>query len=75
MAKVTLAGARISAGFTQERLAETLGVSRNLITNIEAGKIKIKPYHVLAICQATGFEPSDILLPENIAKSNTYNKA
>lgn len=67
MAQVTLAGARISAGYTQESLAEKLGVSRNLITNIEAGKIKIKPFYVLAICQVTGFNPEDILLPESIA--------
>ena len=71
MAQVTLAGARISAGYTQESLAETLGVSRNLITNMESGKIKIKPFYVLAICQVTGFQPSDILLPESVAISDT----
>lgn len=70
MAQITLAGARTSAGFTQESLAKTLGVSRNLITNMEAGKIQIKPYYVYAICQVTGFDPSDILLPERVAKSN-----
>lgn len=75
MARVTLAGARISAGYTQETLAETLGVSRNLITNMEGGKIPIKPFYVLAICQVTGFSPSDILLPESVAKGNTQPNA
>lgn len=70
MAQITLAGARTSAGYTQESLAKELGVSRNLITNMEAGKIRIKPYYVYAICQVTGFDPSDILLPESIAKRN-----
>lgn len=63
MAKVTIAGARISAGFTQEELAEKLGVSRDLIGKIEKGKVKIKPHYIFAICQVTGFEPADIILP------------
>ena len=63
MAQVTLAGARRSAGYTQESLAEKLGVSPVLIGKMEKGKVKIKPYYVYAICQVTGFKPTDILLP------------
>ena len=63
MAQVTLAGARISAGYTQESLAEKLGISRDLLGKMEKGKVKIKPHYIFAICLVTGFKPSDILLP------------
>lgn len=63
MAKVTLAGARISAGFSQEDLAKKLDVSRDLVAKWESGKIKIRTINLYAICQVTGFEPADILLP------------
>lgn len=46
--------ARKEAGFTQESLADTIGVSRGVIYNLENGKNKNKPQDVVlnAICQA-----------------------
>lgn len=70
MAQVTLAGARVSAGYTQAALAEKLGVSRGLVANWENGKVKIRPVNLFAICHLTGFSESDILLPEYIAKGD-----
>jgi len=63
MAQVTIAGARVSAGKTQQELADELGVSRDLIIKIENGKVKIRTVYLYAICMATGFKPADILLP------------
>ena len=68
MAQVTLAGARISAGYTQEQLAKKLGVSRVLITNLESGKAELKPFYLYAICHVTGFPESAILLPDTSTK-------
>lgn len=70
MAKVTLAGARKSAGFTQEEMAEKLGISRSLMINLESGKAELKPYYFLAICSITGFDPDDFLLPCDTTKRN-----
>ena len=64
MPKITLAAARKSAGYTQEELANKLGVSRVLITNLESGKAELKPYYLYAICKVTGFSEDDILLPK-----------
>lgn len=68
MAKSTLAGARISAGYTQESLAEKLGVSRALINKLENGKADMTPYYLYAFCHITGFSESDIILPEQSTK-------
>ena len=63
MKQITLAAARKTAGLTQEELAEKLGVSRALVTNLESGKAELKPYYLFAICHITGFSENDILLP------------
>lgn len=63
MKQITLAAARKTAGYTQEELAEKLGVSRALVTNLESGKAELKPFYLYAICHITGFSEDDILLP------------
>lgn len=70
MGKVTIAGARVSAGYTQASLAEKLGVSRDLVAKWEAGKAEVKPHYLYAICQVTGFSVDDFLLPEKTTKSS-----
>lgn len=64
MAKVTLAGARVSAGFTQKELAEKMGVSRDSVMNWESGKTEIRVPNLILFCQMTGFDKDDILLPK-----------
>ena len=63
MAKVTLAGARVSAGLTQKEMAEKLEVSRKSVNDWESGKTQIRAVNLYAICKLTGFEPDDIILP------------
>ena len=63
MKQITLAAARTCAGFTQEEMAQKLGVSRDSYHKWENGKQKMKPAYLYAICQLTGFDPDDILLP------------
>lgn len=67
MAKVTLAGARVSAGFTQKELAEKMGVSRDSVVKWESGKTEIRTPYLILFCQMTGFEKDDILLPTKSA--------
>ena len=63
MTQVTLAGARVSAGKTQQELADELEISRDLLLKMEGGKVKVRTVYLYAICMATGFKPADILLP------------
>ena len=52
---------RIELGFTQDFVADEVGVSRTSITNIEAGSQKL-PLHLLyRICLILDLEPSNLL--------------
>jgi len=67
--KVTIAGARVSAGMTQQDLADKIGVSRCLVNRWEKGKAPIKTAYIYAISKVTGFPETDIILPEETTES------
>lgn len=62
-AKVSLAGARVSAGFTQEQLAEKMGVSRQTVIDWENGKREMRTAYFHLFCLVTKFSEDDIFLP------------
>jgi len=62
-AKVTLAGARVSAGMTQDQLADKMGISRATVIDWETGKREMKTVYLHLFCLITGFSEDDILLP------------
>lgn len=64
MPRITLKAARINCGLTQEEMARKLGVSRESLLAWETGKVNIKPHHLMAYAQVTGFSVDDFLLPE-----------
>ena len=64
MAKIPIQAARIAKGYTQESLAEKLGVSRETIVAWEKDPMKMKPYYLYAFLYITGFSMDDILLSE-----------
>lgn len=63
MAKIPMKAARVAAGFTQDELADKMGVSRQTVIDWESGKRKIKPVYLYMFCGVTGFSEDDILLP------------
>lgn len=63
MAQVTLAGARVSRGWTQKELAEKMGVSRETVIKWETGKTEMRTPYIILFCHITGFDQNDILLP------------
>lgn len=68
MPKITLAAARISAGYTQEKLADKMGVSRASLQAWETGKTEMRPAYLYMFCGITGFTEDDLLLPETSTK-------
>ena len=63
MAKIPMKAARVAAGFTQDELADKMGVSRQTVIDWESGERKIKPVYLYMFCGVTGFSEDDILLP------------
>ena len=68
MARITMEAARINARLTQEQMADKLGISRSFYSNIENGKVEVRPVYIYAFCQITGFTPDDIILPNESTK-------
>ena len=67
MPKVTIAGARVTKGWSQTELAEKLGVSRAAVQKWEAGKTDIRVSYLKQIADLTGFELNDFILPKEYA--------
>lgn len=61
--QISLAAARVNAGFTQQELADKMGVSNVTIVSWEKGKIEIKPAQLAYFCQLCGIKPEFIFLP------------
>lgn len=70
MKQITLAAARVSAGLTQQELADKIGVSRTSIIKWETGQTPMKPAYFYAVCQVTGFDVDDIILPNESTLSS-----
>lgn len=73
MKQISLAAARVNAGFTQQELADKMGVSRQSVMEWELGKRRIRPVNFKLFCVTTGFAEEDIFLPQNISKVNNNN--
>lgn len=67
MAKISLQAARISAGFTQEELAQKMEVSRKTLAGWESGKTDMKLAYLVLFCELTGFNRDEIFLPHEYA--------
>ena len=63
MPRITLKAARVNSNLTQEEMARKLGVSRESLNAWETGKTPMKPHHLLAYAQITGFAVDDFILP------------
>jgi len=52
--KVTMAGARVSAGLTQVEMAEKMGVSQVSVANWESGKVVPSVLNFRKFCEIAG---------------------
>jgi transcriptional regulator with XRE-family HTH domain len=67
MERAELAKARYSKGWSQEKLAETIGVSRNTISQWERGLLRPYPIHVHKLCEVFGKTAEELGLIQTIA--------
>ena len=64
MAKISMAGARVSAGLKQWEIAEKMGVTTPMVHYWETGKLKISEERFNQFCEIVGRKPKDIFLPK-----------
>lgn len=62
---VSLAAARVNAEYSQQELAEKMGVSRSTIINWETGKTKIGMAQLHLFCEICKVPEKIIFLPNN----------
>lgn len=68
---ISLAGARVSAGLTQQEMADKLGIHRSHVVSMEKGKAPIRPAYLIAWAAITGFDVKDIFLPSESTEKMT----
>lgn len=56
---------RKAMGLTQEALADKLGVSTQMISNLELGKKAIRPENLVKVCEALGLSADYVLTGSN----------
>lgn len=66
--KITIAGARVSAGLTQQQFANACGVHRSTVVNWEKNKTLPDLPHLRKIEEITGIPKDYIFLPCNSTK-------
>lgn len=64
MDKIPMKAVRAIKGWTQQDLADKMGVSRATVNRWEQGKLRVKPIYMFKFCSITGFKEEDIFLPE-----------
>jgi len=67
MPKITIASARVNAGYTQAEFAQKIGVSLPALQKWEAGKSDMRVSSLKKISEVTGFSMDDFILPKEYA--------
>lgn len=73
MFQITLAAARVNAGFTQEEVANLAHKSKTTIANWESGKTEIDQANLAYLCELYRVPIDFISLPSNLSK-NKFRK-
>ncbi|MEC0282295.1 helix-turn-helix transcriptional regulator [Terribacillus saccharophilus] len=60
---LSLKAARVEKGYTQEALAERLGITKRSYIKWENGEVLVKPYMVYAVAYVLKMEPDRIRVP------------
>lgn len=61
--------ARVNAGYSQEAIAEKMGVIRGTVHNWETGKTDPSVPAFKMFCELCGLTEDDVFLPNNSTKS------
>ncbi|WP_303885500.1 helix-turn-helix domain-containing protein [Abiotrophia defectiva] len=60
MKQLSIKAVRINCGMTQQDLANKLGITAKSISDLENGRVPIKPLHIFAIAYACNIDADKI---------------
>jgi len=60
---LSLKAARVERGFTQDALAEKMGVSKRTIVSWERGEVEIKPYVIYSLAYVFQMDSDFLRVP------------
>lgn len=60
---LSIKAARVEKGYTQEALAEKLGVNKKTVINWENGEVDMKPYMVYSLAYVFGMNADQLRVP------------
>lgn len=60
---LSIKAARVENGYTQEALAEKLGVSKRTVIGWENGEVEVKPFVVYSLAYVFGMDADQIRVP------------
>ena len=63
---------RIICGFSQEKLAEMIGVSINTVCEIETGKKFVRAETLIRFASVLNTEVYELFKPDNVSPDNAY---
>lgn len=61
---------RVSAGLSQELLADRAGLHRTYISSIERGERNVSIANIFALAEALGVDPRELLAPLTTARGS-----
>lgn len=71
-----LRSSRVASGYSQQEVADYVGVTRSAVSRWENGEVgNIGRSKILKLSEALNISPIDIVLGENIKKSNEYTNS
>lgn len=60
---LSLKAARVEKGYTQEALAEKLGITKKTLNSWENGEVEVKPHMIFALACVFGMDPDYLRIP------------
>jgi len=63
---ISIKAARVERGFTQESIAEKLGIGRDYYIKLENGQAEMKPVYIYAIAYLLKMDADFIRIPERV---------
>lgn len=75
MAKtLSIKAARVEKGYSQEALAQVLGVGKRTLISWENGEVDVKPVSMFAIAYVLGYHIDELRVPTKIFKPKPHLK-